>query len=166
MLWFALITVFAFIVGPWGLLSGSLYRKPFFLVLCGLALALTGGWFSYIFEHGSEIKLVAEIFPDLKLSAALVGFTVAATGGSLIASGIVLKAQHQARIEKSRADTDLQRAIKELERVKNDDEELKSDALKLNNDEFKIRLQRIRSSYVYAHERVVETMRKSKELEF
>ncbi len=165
MVWFVLLTIVVFTVGPWAVFNGRLYRKPIFLVIWGLGLALCGGFFSYVLENGASIPVMASLFPELDLSARLVGFTVAATGGSLIASGIVLQTQRLNRTDKIAADRALQAAKELLQSVRDSDAELKTMAVGLSDEEFLERLKAIRRAYVSATEKLVNSMEKVKGLE-
>lgn len=165
MLEFTLLAIAVFILGPWGILHGRLYRKPIFLVIWGLGLALVGGFFAHVLENGASIPVFVSHFPDLELSATLIGFTVAATGGSLVASGIILQTQHLARVDKISADKELQSAKETLDIVRREDDELKSIAKNLSNEEFWERLNAIRRAYVHSHEKLVKAMERAKALE-
>jgi hypothetical protein len=119
MLPFAIISIFIFTIGTWGILSGSLYRKPLYLCIFGLFLALAGGYMAYIFDLSSQNSDMVKIFENLKLASTLISYTVAAAGGSLIASGIVLKAQHLAKRDSATAKNDIHIIINELNSIKN-----------------------------------------------
>jgi len=109
MLVFTLISIALLALGAWSILSGRLYRQPFALYLIGFLLALGGGYIAYGLDLGSQNGTVSKFFTHLKLASSFVSYTFAAAGGSLIASGIVLKAQHQAQRDylKAKACVDL-----------------------------------------------------------
>ncbi len=81
--------------------------------------------------------VMVEKFPSLSLSSTLFSFTIAAIGGSLIASGIVLKIQALHEKEKNSATRHLRIWLKELEISDSMDQELKRIAPALSNNEFK-----------------------------
>lgn len=165
MLWFVLFAIVVLTLAPLGVLNGRLYRKPIYLVILGLGLALFGGFFAHVLENGASIPVIASLFPALDLSANLVGFTVAATGGSLVASGIVIQAQHLDRADKVKADQELQDAKVMLQRVRDADAELRTMAADLSNEAFWERLKEIRRAHVRATGKLVDAMEKSKSLD-
>ncbi len=116
MLYFTLISITALTIGAWGVLNGALYRHPLLLCAFGLLLAIMGGYFSYILDLGSQSKLT-EIFEYLKLSSNLMSYTVAAAGGSLIASGIVIKAQHLANQDITKSKDKIKKIAKEIRQI-------------------------------------------------
>ncbi|MBY8949526.1 MULTISPECIES: hypothetical protein [Pseudomonas] len=87
-------------MAAWMFLGGFVFRNPFVLYITGFVLALVGGYLSYSLQEIAANGEAAKYFTDLKLAAALVSYTIAAAGGSLIASGILLKAQHMAKADK------------------------------------------------------------------
>ncbi|CRM04852.1 MULTISPECIES: hypothetical protein [Pseudomonas] len=103
MLYATLIIIASIGLATWMFLGGFVFRKPFVLCVMGFVLALAGGYLSYSLQEAADNAEVAKYFSDLKLAAALVSYTIAAAGGSLIASGILLKAQHLAKADKHSA---------------------------------------------------------------
>lgn len=79
---------------------------------------------AYAFDIYSQNSIMVEIFDNLKLSSSLVSYTVAAAGGSLIASGIVLKAQHLAKKDSTEAKLNIKILISELNSIKNSAQEI------------------------------------------
>lgn len=114
MLLLAVFSVLVFVVAPWGVLNGSFFRKPFLMVMWGIFLAGVGAYFVHVLEFMGATPAVAAIFPNIELAAKIIGFTVAAAGGGLIASGVVLKVQSMAVTDKKKAKDELLSAI-ELE---------------------------------------------------
>ncbi|MEH0834954.1 hypothetical protein [Pectobacterium cacticida] len=76
----------------------------------------------------------------MKLSLSVVNYTIAAAGGSLIAGGLMLKSQHEARNERIAAERSFYLEVKMVnELIKSFEEEMKKiDSLEAN--EFKKRL--------------------------
>lgn len=124
MLAFAIISILTFTVGTWGILSGSLYRNPLYLCIFGLFLAIAGGYMAYAFDVYSQNSTMVEVFGNLKLSSSLISYTVVAAGGSLIASGIVLKAQHLAKRDITEAKLKIKMLISELNSIKKSAQEI------------------------------------------
>lgn len=111
MLLLAIFAVLVFVVAPWGVLNGSFFRKPFLIVLWGIFLAGVGAYFVHVLEFMRATLPVAEIFPNIELASKIIGFTVAAAGGGLIASGVVLKVQSMAVTDKKKAKDVLHKAV-------------------------------------------------------
>lgn len=111
MLLLAVFAVLVFVVAPWGVLNGSFYRKPFLIVIWGIFLAGVGAYFVHVLEFMGATPPVAEIFPNIELASKIIGFTVAAAGGGLIASGVVLKVQSMAVIDKKKAGDELHKTM-------------------------------------------------------
>jgi hypothetical protein len=134
---FSLISIFAITFSIWTILSGKFYRNPSLIAILGLVLALYGAWLSYTLNQMSSQETMSEIFPWLALSSSLISYTIAATGGSLIASGVILKIQFLHEKEKSRAMGQLNITLRELEIAREMDKNLKITAPLLSNEEFK-----------------------------
>lgn len=117
MLYSTLIIITAIGLAIWMFLGGFVFRKPFVLCIIGFILALAGGYLSYSLQEAAANVEVAKYFTDLKLAAALVSYTIAAAGGSLIASGIVLKAQHLAKADKLSAKRGVGLVVYNIERI-------------------------------------------------
>ncbi|MBP1125770.1 MULTISPECIES: hypothetical protein [Pseudomonas] len=117
MLYSTLIIITAIGLATWMFLGGFVFRKPFVLCIIGFILALAGGYLSYSLQEAAANVEVAKYFTDLKLAAALVSYTIAAAGGSLIASGIVLKAQHLAKADKLSAKRGVGLVVYNIERI-------------------------------------------------
>ncbi|KTC43773.1 hypothetical protein AO262_36750 [Pseudomonas fluorescens ABAC62] len=98
-LYATLVLILTIALATWMFLGGSVFRKPFILCGIGFVLALVGGYLSHSLQQAATNEVVAKYFTDLNLAAALVSYTIAAAGGSLIASGILLKAQHLAKAD-------------------------------------------------------------------
>ena len=111
MLLLAVFSVLVFVVAPWGVLKGSFFRKPFLIVLWGIFLAGVGAYFVHVLEFMRATPPVAEMFPNIELASKIIGFTVAAAGGGLIASGVVLKVQSMAVTDKKKAKDELDKAV-------------------------------------------------------
>lgn len=129
MLFLAVFAVLVFVIAPWGVLSGGFFRKPLLIVLWGLLLAVVGAYFVHVLEFMNETPAVVKIFPNIELASQIIGFTVAAAGGGLIASGAVIKVQSMAVTDKRKAEKDLHEA-KSLEEAL--DEKIRK--LKANED--------------------------------
>lgn len=79
---------------------------------------------AYAFDVYSQNSTMVEIFGNLKLSSSLISYTVVAAGGSLIASGIVLKAQHLAKKDITEAKIKIKTLISELNSIKKSAQEI------------------------------------------
>ncbi|WP_338478252.1 hypothetical protein VRB67_18180 [Pseudomonas trivialis] len=117
MLYSTLIIITAIGLATWMFLGGFVFRKPFVLCIIGFILAIAGGYLSYSLQEAAANVEVAKYFTNLKLAAALVSYTIAAAGGSLIASGIVLKAQHLAKADKLSAKRGVGLVVYNIERI-------------------------------------------------
>ncbi|WP_152623973.1 hypothetical protein [Stutzerimonas stutzeri] len=137
MLEFSVTSILLIIISSWGILSGTLYRKPSLLAALGVCFSLYGAWLSHTLSDMAKHAVMVEKFPSLSLSSTLFSFTIAAIGGSLIASGIVLKIQALHEKEKNSATRHLRIWLKELEISDSMDQELKRIAPALSNNEFK-----------------------------
>ncbi|MCL6352121.1 hypothetical protein [Pectobacterium polaris] len=100
MIEFSIILILVTLLLSWNVMSGFVYRKPFFMIAIGLCFCFSGA----IFISSLEMMAPLEIFKDVKLSLSVVNYTIAAAGGSLIAGGLMLKAQHAARNERIAAE--------------------------------------------------------------
>lgn len=93
MLEFSILLALTITISLWSIASGGLYRNPFLLVIIGLTLSLYGAFITTALNTISSNSFFSKLFESLPLSSAIINYTIAAAGGSLIASGIVLKAQ-------------------------------------------------------------------------
>ena len=115
MLYSTLLIITTLGLAAWLFLGGFVFRKPFILYIAGFVLALAGGYLSYALQEAADNAQVAKFFSDLKMAASFVSYTIAAAGGSLIASGILLKAQHLAKADKVRARAAVNATLKNIE---------------------------------------------------
>ncbi|KAA6169009.1 hypothetical protein [Pseudomonas veronii] len=144
MLYITLISIAGLAIGAWGVLGGILYRKPFLLYFIGFFLALIGGYIAYGLELGSQNSLLVSLFTHLKLASAFVSYTIAAAGGSLIASGIVLKAQHLAKRDNLRAKQAVNLILENIKIIQSNAQELIENPAHLSVEEQQERLKSLR----------------------
>lgn len=137
MLEFTLISILAICFSLWSILSGKFYRNPSIISIIGLILAMYGAGLSNSLDLMATHQLTTQIFPWLSLSSTLIGYTIAATGGSLIASGVILKIQFLHEKEVNQAMREINIAVRELEISRDMDTQLKSTASSLSNTDFK-----------------------------
>ncbi|RYC48213.1 hypothetical protein [Pectobacterium zantedeschiae] len=99
----SIIFILVILLLAWGVMSGFFYRQPSFMIIIGLCFCFAGAIVIASFESLEPL----ELFKDVKLSLSIVNYTIAAAGGSLIAGGLMLKAQHAARKERIEAERSL-----------------------------------------------------------
>lgn len=165
MLWFILLTIMILTFGGWGFINGCLYRKPLYLSILGLGLVLCSGFFVYALGNVASTHVVPSLLLDLDFSIKLIEYSLAATGGGLIASGITLQAQHLAREEKVTADRNIQYAQETLQSVRKADAELWKIAAMLSQEEFLEHMSMIRRAYLHSHEELLKALREAKSVE-
>ncbi|MEQ9769991.1 hypothetical protein ABRQ03_03895 [Pectobacterium jejuense] len=158
MIWFFIIFIFVILIFTWDVMSGFFYRKPLFMIVIGLCFCFTGA----IVISSLEILEPLEIFKDVKLSLSVVNYTIAAAGGSLIAGGLMLKAQHAARNERIAAERSFYLEVKMVnELIKSFEEKMKkADSLEAN--EFK---QKLRDDKILIYKIIFELQEKKIKLD-
>ncbi|MBN3193250.1 hypothetical protein [Pectobacterium versatile] len=139
-------------------MSGFVYRKPLFMIVIGLCFCFTGAIVISSFEKLEPL----EIFKDVKLSLSVINYTIAAAGGSLIAGGLMLKAQHAARNERIAAERSFYLEVKMInELIKSFEEKMKKIDI-LETNEFK---QRLTDDKILIYKIIFELREKKKKLD-
>lgn len=140
MLEFSILLALTITISVWSIASGGLYRNPFLLIIIGLTLSLYGAFITTALNTISSNSFFSKLFESLPLSSAIINYTIAAAGGSLIASGIVLKAQALHEKEKRLAKKNLYRLLREYQQAKQQEEDPRKRAKDLDDHDFKIKL--------------------------
>jgi hypothetical protein len=100
LIYIAIFTIITTLSTAWIFIGKKHHDNPILFVISGSLIATTGGLAIVTFENMEKIDLLAKLFPDLKISAMFISFTLVAAGGSLIATGFSQKAQLEAEKEK------------------------------------------------------------------
>ncbi|BES84594.1 hypothetical protein PEC302107_29070 [Pectobacterium araliae] len=133
MIEFFILLIFVILLLTWNVMSGFVYRKPLFMVCIGLLFSFIGAVVISSLERMEPL----EIFKDVKLSLSVINYTIAAAGGSFIAGGLMLKAQHAARNERIAAERSFYLEVKLINDLIESFEEKMKQADILDVDEFK-----------------------------
>lgn len=133
MIEFFIFFIFIILFFTWYFMLGFVYRKPLFMVGIGLLFSFIGAVVIASLETMEPLK----IFKDIRLSLSVVNYTIAAAGGSLIAGGFMLKAQHAARNERIAAEKNFYLEAKRINDLIESFEKRMTQTDILDVDEFK-----------------------------
>jgi hypothetical protein len=143
----AILTVIYF---TWTSVSGWAYRRPWFLLVCGLLVSAFATMVKSIPLVIKEIPKSPWSPSEMDFAAALVDPTLIGLAGGLIAAGVMLKVQIMHATDVQDAKRNLKRSIEALEEVQRADEDLKLVARSLSDEEFWKRLASIKEAHTEA----------------
>lgn len=160
----SILTALALIIGVYGAVHGSLYRKPYLLIVAGLIIGVSGALAAFATASIGDVPVLSEKFPYYELGANIITVLVSSVAGGLFVSAILLKSErmHKTDLEYARSEVRYAEGLKEMAIER--DNNLKEIAKNMGTKEFWDEYSKIRELEFHAIYKLIEAQRKLEDL--